>query len=430
MIRVYENQTAFRVERRSSLQGAGQVPDEVLRRVEKVLQQIQKDGDAALLAWIEKLDGVPLKPNQLRVSQELIEASASQASESLRSVLERAASNVRAFHQRQREQGWTIKNDDGSFLGQKVTPLGKVGIYVPGGKATYPSTLIMSSIPAQIAGVAHQIVATPPGTIERSAALAYAVQMLGITDVYQIGGAQAIGALAFGTETVPRVDKIVGPGNIYVATAKKLVFGQVGIDAIAGPSEIVVLADETADPAYVAADLLSQAEHASGEERAVLVSTSSDLVNEVAEEVTRQLKGLPRAEEIEKILQKHGAAVVVASMEEGVSLVNEIAPEHLEILARDEEQLAEQVSNAGAIFLGEHSPVPVGDFYAGPNHVLPTGTTARFTSPLGVYDFVKRTSLIRYSRKKLARDREDIETFARVEGFEAHARSIAVRFGR
>jgi histidinol dehydrogenase len=252
--------------------------------------------------------------------------------------------------------------------------------------------------------------------------------MLGISEVYRVGGAQAVAALAYGTRVVSRVDKIVGPGNIYVAAAKKLVFGQVGVDSIAGPSEIVILADETTNPWYVAADLISQAEHGSGDERALLVSTSADLVDRVRDELTRQLEDLPRAADVEMVLKKRGAAVVVDGIERGIELIDRIAPEHLEILTRDADSLTEQVRNAGAIFVGEHSPVAVGDFFAGPNHVLPTGTTARFSSPLGVYDFVKRSSLVQYSRKGLARDRESIETFARIEGFEAHARSIAIRF--
>jgi len=283
-------------------------------------------------------------------------------------------------------------------------------------------------IPAQIAGVRRLIVCTPPGTIEKAPALARALEQLGLREVYRVGGAQAVAAMAYGTATVPRVDKIVGPGNAYVTTAKKLLYGTVGIDSLAGPSEIVVLADAGADPSYVAADLLSQAEHGSGDERAILVSTSPELVRAVGDEIERQLADLPRAAAIRTVLERHGAAVVVADLDAALSLVNRLAPEHLEILADGAEALAQRVANAGAIFMGPSSPVPVGDFYAGPNHVLPTGGTARFASPLGVYDFVKRSSLIRYSRERLTRDRKDIETFARAEGFEAHARSIAARF--
>jgi histidinol dehydrogenase len=304
----------------------------------------------------------------------------------------------------------------------------KVGVYVPGGKAEYPSSLLMNCIPAQIAGVDRIVVTTPPGVVQSCPALAYTVQMLGISEVYQVGGAQAIAALAYGTESVPKVDKVVGPGNAYVAAAKKLVFGQVGIDNIAGPSEIVVLADDSADARYVAADLLSQAEHGSGEEKAILITPSLELIHRVEQQLEKQLESLPLRSEIEKVLKDHGACVLVSDMSDGVSLVDHIAPEHLEILTEDADRLADQVQNAGAIFQGPYSPVPVGDFYAGPNHVLPTGGTARYSSPLGVYDFLKRTSVVRYSQSRLRRDRENIEAFARVEGFEAHARAISVRF--
>jgi histidinol dehydrogenase len=371
-----------------------------------------------------------LETKDLRVPEGLIAEAAARTPEADRTVLESAFRNVRAFHERQKEEGWRAQYDDGSFLGQKVMPLQAVGIYVPGGKATYPSSLIMSAVPARIAGVSELVVASPPGTIERSPALAFAVQLLDISHVYRVGGAQAIAAMAYGSESVPRVDKIVGPGNIYVAAAKKLAFGQVGIDSIAGPSEIVVLADETANPVYVAADLLSQAEHGSGDERAILVSTSATLVERVETEMCKQLESLPRASEAETVLKTHGAAVLVPDLEAGLEIVDRLAPEHLEIMTKDAEVRAEQVKHAGAIFIGDHSPVPVGDFYAGPNHVLPTGGTARFASPLGVYDFVKRSSLIHYSRARLERDRASIERFAEVEGFEAHSRAVSMRFSK
>jgi histidinol dehydrogenase len=343
-------------------------------------------------------------------------------------VLRNAAANIRRFHERQKESSWSFEHEDGTLLGQKITPLDTVGVYVPGGHAVYPSTVLMNVIPAQIAGVRRLVACTPPGTIEKAPALAYALELLGVQEVYRIGGAQAVAAMAYGTATVPRVDKIVGPGNAYVATAKKLLYGTVGIDSLAGPSEIVVLADATADPVYVAADLLSQAEHGSGDERAILVSTSKDLVKAVQEEIERQLSDLPRAPAVREVLEKHGAAVVVSDREGAVSVVDQIAPEHLEIMMEDADELAQRVRNAGAIFVGPSSPVPIGDFYAGPNHVLPTGGTARFASPLGVYDFIKRSSLVRYSRERLRQDREDIEAFARTEGFEAHARAVSVRF--
>jgi histidinol dehydrogenase len=285
-------------------------------------------------------------------------------------------------------------------------------------------------IPARIAGVPRVAICTPPGSFERSPELAAAFEELELAEVYRVGGAQAVAALAHGTETIAPVDQIVGPGNAYVAEAKRLVFGQVGIDSIAGPSEIVVLADETAKAAYVAADLLSQAEHGSGDESAILVTPSLALAEATRRELERQLASLDRRDAIVEVLERHGAAIVVDGLDAAIAVVDRVAPEHLELLVSDPEAVAARIRNAGAIFLGESSPVPVGDFYAGPNHVLPTGATARFASPLGVYDFVKRTSLIRYSRARLERHRHDIEAFARAEGFEAHARAIAIRFER
>lgn len=428
MIRVFEDETSFLAERGDELLGAGAPSADVLASVESILARVRAGGDRALVELGKELDGVELEAGDLRVDVKTISQQAAQASEAIRSVLANAAANIRRFHERQKESSWSFELEDGSLLGQKITPLDTVGVYVPGGKAIYPSTVLMNVIPAQIAGVRRLIVCTPPGTIEKAPALARALEQLGLREVYRVGGAQAVAAMAYGTATVPRVDKIVGPGNAYVTTAKKLLYGTVGIDSLAGPSEIVVLADAGADPSYVAADLLSQAEHGSGDERAILVSTSPELVRAVGDEIERQLADLPRAAAIRTVLERHGAAVVVADLDAALSLVNRLAPEHLEILADGAEALAQRVANAGAIFMGPSSPVPVGDFYAGPNHVLPTGGTARFASPLGVYDFVKRSSLIRYSRERLTRDRKDIETFARAEGFEAHARSIAARF--
>lgn len=428
MIRVFEDERSFLAERGDELFGAGAPSADVLASVESILARVRAGGDRALVDLTKELDGVELEAGDLRVDVKTISQQAAQASEAIRSVLANAAANIRRFHERQKESSWSFELEDGSLLGQKITPLDTVGVYVPGGKAIYPSTVLMNVIPAQIAGVRRLIVCTPPGTIEKAPALARALEQLGLREVYRVGGAQAVAAMAYGTATVPRVDKIVGPGNAYVTTAKKLLYGTVGIDSLAGPSEIVVLADAGADPSYVAADLLSQAEHGSGDERAILVSTSPELVRAVGDEIERQLADLPRAAAIRTVLERHGAAVVVADLDAALSLVNRLAPEHLEILADGAEALAQRVANAGAIFMGPSSPVPVGDFYAGPNHVLPTGGTARFASPLGVYDFVKRSSLIRYSRERLTRDRKDIETFARAEGFEAHARSIAARF--
>jgi histidinol dehydrogenase len=343
-------------------------------------------------------------------------------------LLSRARDNIRRYHERQVQQGFEIVDRDGTSLGQRLRPLESVGVYVPGGEASYPSTVLMNVVPAQLAGVPRIVVVTPPGALERSTELAAALDLLGLEEIYRVGGAQAVAALAYGTETIRPVVKIVGPGNAYVAEAKRLVFGHVGIDAIAGPSEIVVLADESADPRFVAADLLSQAEHGSGDERAILVTTSPALAERVSREVEAQTKALPRCLSVEDVLARHGAIVLAATLEDAIAAVDRIAPEHLEILTGDAEEVAERISNAGAIFVGPWSPVPVGDFYAGPNHVLPTGATARFASPLGVQDFMKRSSVVRYSRERLERDRADIEAFARAEDFEAHARAVAIRF--
>jgi histidinol dehydrogenase len=427
MISLYDSADQF-LDSRKTRSGIGGIPSDVLARAEDIVARVRVEGDKALLALAEELDGIHLGETSIRLDAGVIDATASETPSFIQGVLRRAHENIRSYHEEQIEEGWHHVLDDGTLLGLKVSPLLKVGVYVPGGKAVYPSSLLMNCIPAQIAGVDRIVVATPPGVVEGCPALAYAIQMLGITEIYQVGGAQAIAALAYGTESVPKVDKVVGPGNAYVAAAKKIVFGQVGIDNIAGPSEITVLADDNADARFIAADLLSQAEHGSGDESSILITPSLELIHRVGEELQRQLEVLPLRSEIEGVLKEHGACVLVSDMSDGVSLVDRIAPEHLEILSEDADRLAEEVQNAGAIFLGPFSPVPVGDFYAGPNHVLPTGGTARYASPLGVYDFLKRTSLVRYSQSRLRHDRDSIEAFARVEGFEAHARSISVRF--
>jgi histidinol dehydrogenase len=402
--------------------------NEVKERVASIVGRVRREGDRALLELSRELDSVSLREEELQVSPDDLERFAAEAPEGFRAVLSRARDNIRRYHERQVQEGFEIRERDGTSLAQRVRPIESVGVYVPGGEASYPSTVLMNVVPAQIAGVPRIAVATPPGALERSRELAAALDLLGIDEVYRVGGAQAIAALAYGTKTIQPVVKIVGPGNAYVAEAKRLLFGRVGIDAIAGPSEIVVLADETAEPRYVAADLLSQPEHGSGDERTILVTTSPALAQHVSREIELQVKTLARRETIEDVLSRHGAVLLVASLEEGIDAIDRIAPEHLEVLTEDAERTAERVSNAGAIFVGPWSPVPVGDFYAGPNHVLPTGRTARFASPLGVSDFMKRSSVVRYSRERLERDRADIEAFARAEGFDAHARAVAIRF--
>jgi histidinol dehydrogenase len=425
MMRVFEDPEAYFRNRAVDEESASR---ELRERVEAIVDRVRKDGDRALLELSRELDAVSLDREDLRVSSDDLARSAALAPRGFRDVLARARDNIRRYHERQVQQGFELVDRDGTSLVQRLRPLESVGVYVPGGEASYPSTVLMNVVPAQIAGVARIVVVTPPGALERSNELAAALDLLGLEEIYRVGGAQAVAALAYGTESIRPVVKIVGPGNAYVAEAKRLVFGRVGIDAIAGPSEIAVLADESADPRYVAADLLSQAEHGSGDERAILVTTSRALAESVLHELEAQTKALPRRESIEEVLARHGAVVLAPTLQEAIAAVDRIAPEHLEVLTEDAEGVAEVISNAGAIFVGPWSPVPVGDFYAGPNHVLPTGATARFASPLGVQDFMRRSSVVRYSRERLERDRADIEAFARAEDFEAHARAVAIRF--
>jgi histidinol dehydrogenase len=333
---------------------------------------------------------------------------------------------VRAFHELERQHSWVVETEPGVFLGQRITAIERAGLYVPGGTASYPSSVVMNVVPAQVAGVDRVIVATPPRTLHENPAVAAALVELGVTEVYAIGGAQAIAALAYGTETVPRVDKVTGPGNRYVAAAKKLVFGLVGIDSIAGPSEVVIVADETARAPYVASDLLAQAEH-SEDASAILLTTSDALGQEVVRELAIQTSELARAEIIQESLNRYGAIIIVDDMDEACALVNDLAPEHLEIMAGDEEGIASRIRHAGAIFFGDHSPEAVGDYLAGPNHVLPTGGAARFSSGLGVCDFLKRTNTVKFSAAELKRTAPMISALAHTEGLDAHARSVLIR---
>jgi histidinol dehydrogenase len=341
-------------------------------------------------------------------------------------ALRESIQRVRAFHEREIEDSWKLESTPGSWVGQRISPIEKVGVYVPGGTAAYPSSVIMNVVPAQVAGVPRIVVATPPRTLSENPAVAAALVELGITEVYRVGGAQAIAALAFGTATVPRVDKITGPGNQFVAAAKKLVYGVVGIDSIAGPSEVLIIADDEADSRYIAADLLAQAEH--GEDAsAILITTSERLAQEVVRELSNQLTRLPRSAIIEKSLAQYGAIIVVNDLEEACDLANEVAPEHLQLMTADNEGVASRVRDAGAIFMGAYSPTALGDYFAGPNHVLPTAGAARFSSPLGVNDFIKRTSLVNYSAGELRQAGPIIATLARAEGLEAHAQSALIR---
>jgi histidinol dehydrogenase len=397
---------------------------ELMSVVGAIVEDVRVRGDEALIEYTARFDKVEL--NTLRVSEEELRSCAARADERVRGALREAIANVRDFHERQVERSWTLNPREGVQLGQRITPLERVGLYVPGGTAAYPSSVVMNVVPAQVAGVERIVVATPPRTLSESPAVAAALVELNVKEVYAVGGAQAIAALAFGTETVPRVDKITGPGNKNVAAAKKLVFGVVGIDAIAGPTEVVIVADETARAEFIAADLLAQAEH--GEDAsAVLITNSESVARSVAEEVERQAESLPRREIVRSSLQDYGAIVVVETLEEACALVNELAPEHVEIVTRDDESVAEMIRHAGAIFFGSYTPEAVGDYLAGPNHVLPTSRTARFSSALGVFDFVKRTSLLRYSKDAFAQVAESVAVLAECEGLNGHARSALIR---
>jgi histidinol dehydrogenase len=390
-----------------------------------ILQNVKSKGDVALFEYTKTFDGVSL--SSLEVTKSEIDEAISSLDPNMVDIISEAADNIREYHEKQRRQSWFFTREDGTLLGQKVTPLDSVGVYVPGGTAAYPSSVLMGVIPAVVAGVEEIVLVSPPGKDGKlpSAVLA-AASIAGVKRMFKIGGAQAIGALAYGTESVPKTDKIVGPGNIFVALAKREVFGVCDIDMIAGPSEIAVLADETANARYIAADLLSQAEH-DPRSAAVLVTTSKVLAEEVSMEVESQLAELPRRDIATEAIRDYGVIYIVKSLEEGADVINQIAPEHLEIMTKDPMSLLGKIKHAGAIFLGEYSSEPVGDYFAGSNHVLPTSGTARFSGPLNVDDFTKKSSVIRYSEQALKENGEKISAFARLEGLEAHARAIDVR---
>ena len=399
---------------------------ELMRTVAAIVDDVRRRGDAALVDYTMRFDRVRLGLKELRVDEQILRSSAAQADESVVRALREAIKRVRAFHEHEQQASWEIRPARGVRLGQRITPVERAGLYVPGGTASYPSSVIMNVVPAQVAGVERIVVVTPPRTLTETPVVAAALVELGVTEIYSVGGAQAIAALAYGTETVPRVDKITGPGNKYVAAAKKLVFGAVGIDSIAGPTEVIVLADETARAEYVAADLLAQAEH--GEDAsAILVTTSDALAEVVAAEVACQAETLPRLSIVKESLAQFGAIIMADDIDEACSIVNELAPEHLEIVVRDEEAIAGRILHAGAIFFGAATPEAVGDYFAGPNHVLPTGGAARFSSALSVSDFLRRTTILRYSPDELARSAPLIAALARAEGLEAHARSALIR---
>ncbi|MCI9094860.1 MAG: histidinol dehydrogenase [Lachnospiraceae bacterium] len=396
--------------------------------VNEMIRQVRARGDEALFEYTQKFDGCRLTAETVKVSQEEIRQAYREVSPEFLEVMKKSAANITRFHEKQLHNSWFLPEENGTILGQKITPIAVSGVYVPGGKAPYPSSVLMNVLPARVAGVPRIIMTTPPGPDGKvNPNILAAADIAGVNEIYKAGGAQAIAAMAFGTESIPKVDKITGPGNIFVALAKKACFGYVSIDSIAGPSEILVLADESATPGYVAADLLSQAEH-DEMASAILITTSKDLADRVSEEVTALTGRLSRKEIIEKSLENYGYILIARDMDEALCAVNEIASEHLEILTQNPFEIMTKVKNAGAIFLGEYSSEPLGDYFAGPNHILPTNGTARFFSPLNVDDFLKKTSIISYSREALSKVHKQIEMFAEKEGLTAHANSIRVRF--
>ncbi len=398
--------------------------------VSEIVNNVKENGDKAVFEYTEKFDHFALNNGNIRVTEEEIKEAYKEIPEDLIEVYRHSAANIRTFHEKQLRQSFIETRPDGSILGQRITPIEKAGVYVPGGKAAYPSSVLMNVVPAKVAGVPKIVMTTPCNKEGKvNAGTLVAADIAGVDEIYKVGGAQAIAALAFGTESVPKVDKITGPGNIFVALAKKAVYGHVSIDSVAGPSEILVLADETANPRYVAADLLSQAEH-DELASAILITTSKDLAEKVSKEVDGFTETLERREIILKSLSNYGYILVAENMEDAIAAANDIASEHLEILTKNPYETMTKIKNAGAIFMGEYSSEPLGDYFAGPNHILPTNGTARFFSPLSVDDFIKKTSLISFSKDALEKVHTEIEAFAKSEGLTAHANSIKVRFER
>jgi len=396
--------------------------------VREILAKIQEEGDGALFAYTKKFDRAEITEQNVRVTDEEIREAYETVDPALVDVIRKSLVNIRSYHEKQKQNSWFTSSEDGTMLGQKVTPLEKVGVYVPGGKAVYPSSVLMNILPAKVAGVDRIIMTTPPGPDGKvNPSTLVAANEAGADEIYKAGGAQAIGALAYGTQSIPKVDKIVGPGNIFVALAKKAVYGHVSIDSIAGPSEILVLADDSANPRFVAADLLSQAEH-DELASAILITTSRELAEKVSCEVDEFVKRLSRKEIIQKSLDQFGYILLAETMDQAVEAANAIASEHMEIVTRNPFEVMMKVRNAGAIFIGEYSSEPLGDYFAGPNHVLPTNGTAKFFSPLSVDDFIKKSSIVYYSREALKKIHKDVEQFAASEQLTAHANSIAVRF--
>ena len=396
--------------------------------VNDIISNVREKGDKALFEYTQKFDKCVITKDTIKVTRDEIDAAYKKLDPEFIEVMKKSAANIKDFHEKQKRESWFTTKDDGSILGQRVLPVEISGVYVPGGKAAYPSSVLMNVIPAKVAGVERIVMVTPPskdGSL--NAGTLVAADIAGVTEVYKVGGAQAIAAMAFGTESIPKVDKITGPGNIFVALAKKACFGHVSIDSIAGPSEILVIADETANPRWVAADLLSQAEH-DEMASAILVTTSQEVADKVSEEIDKFLEVLERKEIIQKSLDSYGYAFVAENMDDAIEAANAIASEHCEIITKNPFEVMTKIKNAGALFLGHYSSEPLGDYFAGPNHILPTNQTARFFSPLSVDDFVKKTSIIAYSKEGLEAVHKDIERFAKEEGLTAHANSVAVRF--
>lgn len=402
--------------------------DAYTETVQEIVDKVKVEGDRAVFDYTRKFDKAQINAENIRVTEAEIKEAMEEVDPHLLKVMKKSMENIRRYHEKQRRNSWFDSQPDGTILGQKITALESAGVYVPGGKAAYPSSVLMNIIPAEVAGVKRIVMVTPPGQDGKvNPVTLTAAHLAGATEVYKVGGAQAIAALAFGTESIPRVSKIVGPGNIFVALAKKVVYGHVSIDSIAGPSEILVVADETANPRYVAADLLSQAEH-DELASAILVTTSMELAENVSKEVDGFLQVLSRSGIIKKSLDNYGYILVVDTMDEAVETANNIAPEHLELVTANPFEVMTKIRNAGAIFIGEYSSEPLGDYFAGPNHILPTNGTAKFFSPLGVDDFIKKSSIIYYSREALKKAHRDIEDFAEAEHLTAHANSVRVRF--
>ncbi|NMB33828.1 MAG: histidinol dehydrogenase [Clostridium sp.] len=401
---------------------------EVLGKVEKIVENVRSKKDEALLEYTATFDKVTFTADGLRVTEDEIEMAYGEIDNQLIEVIKRARDNIKSFHDKQKEKSWFTFEDKGVILGQVYTALDTVGVYVPGGTAPYPSSVLMNIVPAKVAGVRRVIMCTPPGKDARvNPAILVAAKEAGADEIYKVGGAQAVAALAFGTETIPKVDKIVGPGNIYVAMAKRAVYGYCDIDMIAGPSEIAIIADETANPRFAAADLLSQAEH-DAMASSVLVTTSENIAKKVQKQLQIQIETLDRKEIAQKSIRDYGAIIIVDALEDAIGVVNKIAPEHLEICTKAPFDILGDIKNAGAIFLGNYSSEPLGDYFAGPNHVLPTSGTARFFSPLNLSDFVKKSSVISYSKNALRKVWKDVVLFAKSEGLDAHANAIKIRF--